>query len=426
MHDARGKCRSVLVVVVIAATLLSMVPAGAAEPTAGAATAPPSAAEPATRQASLPADRENFPPCSSERRRFCVVSFEMEIGGSGLFGEPPEGLVIEAELWSGWTDRDSFNLQVLRSDEFNIFQELSPVAPAGAAMRVVVNTGSWEPPPTMSSSARVQEWSRALGPNGWTMTFGLRTNGSSISTLCRLEDCTVERGEIDYISRANATVWGIPPNFTPEQAETVRRLETGSWVATNASSFTGGYYDNVNRAINFDLAGPHLTSTGELNRGFFSAFVPDALIVEAWGADPEALAAANGLILIRSEGDQRDRVPVDTQRVAGGVRVDYADFTYSSPTFSIQARRTLRAPRDVSVVARRNRAIVRVAPMRAARSYEAECTRRNRVRSAESDSPRIVVRRLGPGRWTCQARAIRGTAGEWSREVTVRIRPRRS
>jgi hypothetical protein len=426
MHDAREKCRSVLVVVVIAATLLAMVPAAAAEPGVGGAAATPGAADPTTRQAALPGDRENFPPCSAERRRFCVVSFEMEIAGSGLFGEPPEGLVVETELWSGWVDRDSFNLQVLRSDEFNVFQELAPAAPAGAALRVVVNTGSWEPPPTMSSSARVQEWSRALGSDGWTMTFELRTNGSSISTLCTLEDCTVERGEIDFISRASATVWGIPPNFTPEQAETVRRLETGSWVATNASSFTNGYYDSVNRAINFDLAGPHRTSMGELNRGFFSAFVPDALIVDAWGADPEALAAANGLILIRSDGDQRDRVAVQSRRVAGGVRVDYADFTYSSPTFSIQARRTLRSPRDVRVVPRRGRAVVRVAPMKAARSYEAECTRGNRVRTVESRRPRIVVRRLAAGRWTCQVRAIRVTAGEWSDEVTVRIRPRRS
>lgn len=178
--------------------------------------------------------------------------------------------------------------------------------------------------------------------------------------------------------------------------------------------------------MNFDLAGPHLTSTGDLNRGFFSAFVPESLIAEVWGADPDALAAADGLVLIRSDDDESQRVRVDTRRVDGGVRVDYEDFTYSSPTFSIRARRTLRAPRNVVVVPGRGRAVVRVAPMKAARSYEAECTRRNRVRTVETRRPRIVVKRLAPGRWTCQVRAIRVTAGEWSDEVTVRIRPRRS
>lgn len=422
MHDERVRFRSVLVVVVIAATLLAMVPAGAAEP--GPARA---AGEPTARQTPLPPEREDFPPCTAERRQFCIVSFEMDIGGSGLFGDPPEGIVVEAELWASWEDRDSFNLDIRSNVPPSSFsQELAPTVPAGTALRIVVNTGSWEPPPTMSSSARVQEWSRALGADGWTMTFALVTNGSSVSTLCALDDCTVERGELDYISRASAVVWGIWPGLSAEEAAAVRELETGGWVATNASSFTNGSYDAEARSMNFDLAGPHLTSAGEVNRGFFSAFVPDALIVEAWGADPEALAAANGLVLIRSDDSERERVRVDTRRVDGGVRIDYADFTYSSPTFSIQARRTLRAPRNVRVIPRRGRAVVRVAPMKAARSYEAECSRRNRVRTVESRRPRIVVRRLAAGRWRCQVRAIRVTAGEWSDEVTVRVRPRRS
>ncbi|MFN3214970.1 MAG: hypothetical protein ACE367_00565 [Acidimicrobiales bacterium] len=420
----RERFRAVLVVVVIVATLLSLAPAGAGAGESdmnGAA-----AAAPSSRQA-LPDDRERFPPCSDERRQFCIVSFEMDTGGSGLFGPPPSDIVVWAELWASWATRDSLNLQVLLEESPDVYsQELAPTVPAGTAMRIVVNTGSWEPPPTMSSSARVQEWSRALGSDGWTMTFALTTMGSSISGACTFDDCSVERGDRDYVSRASAVVWAIAPIFTPEDTERIRELETGSWVATNASTFSNGYYDPEARSINFDLAGPHLTSTGELNLGFFSAFVPDALITEAWGADPEALARSNALVLIRSDDSGRERVRVDSRRVDGGVRIDYADFTYSSPTFSIQARRTLRAPRNVRVIPRQRRAVVRVAPMKAARSYEAECTRRNRVRTVESRRPRIVVRKLAAGRWTCQVRAIRVTAGEWSDEVTVRIRPRRS
>lgn len=243
MRDVRVRLRSVLVVVVIAATLSAMVPAGASAAPPADVAAASGAGEPAARQAPLPPAREDFPPCSSERREFCIVSFEMDIGGSGLWSAPPDGIVVEAELWASWEDRDSFNLD-LRSnvppDSFS--QELAPTVPAGTAVRIVVNTGSWEPPPTMSSSARVQEWSRALGADGWTMTFELATNGSSVATGCSTSECTVERGEVDYSSRASAVVWGIWPGLSAEEVA-VQELSTGAWVATNASAFSNGYYD---------------------------------------------------------------------------------------------------------------------------------------------------------------------------------------
>lgn len=106
----------------------------------------------------------------------------------------------------------------------------------------------------------------------------------------------------------------------------------GLTIATDAQSFGPPRYypgqNNQEPRLEIKLAGPHLTKAGQVNQGYYQAFLPDSLL-NTWGvSDPSELTAAYS---------ESENAQFTVTEVADGMNLQI-DLHYSSGTVSISKK----------------------------------------------------------------------------------------
>lgn len=390
-------------------------------------------AAPARAADEKPPANETFPGCSDARPTYCIADFSVA-DASGVFAAAPAGVEVDAYLFTAWPvyDRDSLVVGLQQPAAAPRAGELAPILPVGTLVRIVVRTGSFEPPAELVAQTDMVSWSRVLDPAlGWVSTYVLRTAPYTFALTCSVsEGCDAPTDVRSFASYAQLTQFAYPAfqldgldAATRDYNLALNAQTAGFFLGTNA---TGAQfppsYDAATGAITLPLAGPHLTESGALNEGYAVVFVPDAYVIASWGADPVALASGNALTVRRTEGDETSVTPATVTRVEGGIRIEIRGFHFSAPVLTIGARKVLARPASVSARAGSRRAIVTSAPVKRAKGYQAVCARGAKLVFGTGKTPTVTVKGLRPGTWRCRIRGVAGLGGTWSDETTVRVK----
>lgn len=280
----------------------------------------------------------DFPMCSDAVTTSCIRSLEVDASGTGDFTVAPVDLAPKATL-SGTRppvpDGDGSQLDIRVQNGGR--DDLSPVLTTASRIRISVDIGPFTPDRLMFASADVISWTSEPTPSGTSVhTWVARPITKTIGIPCNTEECG---GPFTFLEdrAAMMTLYLMDaPSNSPAQQEMDRQSQ-GSWVASNASASTNAYMDADTNALKVDVASPHLTAAGELNRGFLSGFVPDALVRGGFETTPEALVARG--VLLSSDNGTTQEVRTSITRVEGGVMFRAEGFHYSTPSFSFLSRR---------------------------------------------------------------------------------------
>lgn len=384
----------------------------------------------------LPPANEYFPECSDARPAFCIETFAVDADRDGTFEAPPADVEARVRLFTAFTDRDTVDAILVPVGTFpGGGAGLPESVPAGTPVRLVVRTGSWEPPPVLNGWIDVLSYARTTDAQvGWRVAVDLAPVAITVGQNCSLDDgCPSPTNVVTEPRRASFQLQGpnmeqldaLPPSDR-EYNLAIWRTLTGFGYGTNASTWgTPPSLDPATGAITLFIAAPHLTESGEVNQGFVSMILPDTMVRGWWGADPAVLAGSTALTAVRRDATETTTTAVAVTRFDGGVRVRIDGFHYSAPRITLRPRRLLPAPRRIGVVSGKRgtrRAIVRVAKVTGATRYEARCTRSGRTVVGRSRTRMVIVRGLRPGTWRCSARGARVIAGKWSATRSVRVR----
>ena len=199
-----------------------------------------------------------------------------------------------------------------------------------------LNTGTTNPTDLFMTGSITSESISSSGGN-YTLEFTTSAGPSSWSTVgCTLTSCATTANK-DY---SDMLIGFISP-MTPPSGMTMTSAEQssydsfeaaaeGTWLATNAQSFSLPTYDPITNALEFQVAAPHYMSDGTtLNTGSFTAFLPDSILTY-WNV------SASQLVVSEQEGTQVFGVTPTVTAVTGGIEVSLSNFHYSDPTFFVQ------------------------------------------------------------------------------------------
>lgn len=385
-----------------------------------------------------PPDGQVFPTCDAMTTTYCISSFGVDPGDTGTFSAPPAGLEFQISLFQLWDPHDSLNANVVANGSTNI----SSLVPAGTAMHVEVNTGSWKPPAVMTDWVDPVSYTRSYdAATGWNLSFTFRSVRLTLadSDSCNFDNfCVAPTGVVDLPSRASFQVMsGLSQAQLDALDPASRAYNIGFWDRLTGVAFgvnAAGWsfppaFDPATGSITLEVFAPHFREDGTtLNEGQATLIMPDAAVRDFWGADPDALAAAGSALVATRQDAGSSTVSTVTStvtRVDGGIRIAVTGFHYSSPKIRIRPRRLLPAPAKVVFTAGAkgtHRVVAAIAGVRGAKRYQAQCTRGRAQRSAIRGARRFAVGGLAAGRWSCRARATAALGGRWTATRVVRVR----
>jgi len=248
---------------------------------------------PGAATSGLPADYEAFQDCSEVTNTWCEVSFQIDYNGDGTYEDPKPADAVRADvyLFGQAYGYPSMTWDVRRD---GMRQELAPNLPEGTAFKIVVNTGDWQPGTSSFSMWKTIGFSTVQVGTDWITTFEAKTQHWNFALNCSIDDCTAPTDQMEYASFGQGILLGNDP--TTEWS----KLFAGMWVSSNATSTQHPWYDPATMTWHMDLAGPPYTSTLDVNVASFSAFIPDAAALSAYGIDPTALP--NQMQVTRTDG----------------------------------------------------------------------------------------------------------------------------
>ncbi len=110
-----------------------------------------------------------------------------------------------------------------------------------------------------------------------------------------------------------------------------QEILNGTLLMTDAQEFGSPQYDSTNKTLSLYVAAPHTNTKGNVNNGFFDAFIPDALIND-WGV---AKKASNFQVTAMGSSTQ----PASTEIESDGVRL-FIPIHYSEGDVEISPQET--------------------------------------------------------------------------------------
>ena len=214
----------------------------------------------------------SWPVCSDTVKQQCVAGFTVD-GGS-----PPADVALEVFESSG-----TIQFQLVRRS--NSDYELSGTGLTNDSLvRVQLNVGGFDAVALLTTGALQSVSFAADAAGGTSVTFEARPRSSSWSTTCTPPCDYSGAASIDYRSMFLGVVEslreqaGLPPEHRSSSGA-FRNAARGSWIATNGQSVTAPTYNPQTGAFEFQVSAPHWKADGStVNMGFFTAFLPDALL----------------------------------------------------------------------------------------------------------------------------------------------------
>ena len=112
----------------------------------------------------------------------------------------------------------------------------------------------------------------------------------------------------------------------------------------NAPGAGSPEWDNATGSMRFNIGAPHLDASGNLNKGFFRLWIPEAFMACQW-PDNNLVASDNLTARILNEDGSVQDAGVYITKENGMIYLDAWNFHYSEPTFEITAGGTEGTPR---------------------------------------------------------------------------------
>lgn len=270
----------------------------------------------------------------------CIDTFQVDpdgLGGGAGFGDPAAAVSLVV-----WLDDGTLQIQVTctsvetNADAYDLTEAGCGMTTA-SVVQVVVDVGTLDAV-AFVSTGDISSYS--FDESTDLLTFEASPTPSSwLFAGCSLAGCgdDTTEADVDY----GGMLIGAASNLdVPELADDVefqafRAAARGSWIATNAQSFSPPTFDAATSSFQFDLAAPHLRFGGGVNTGFFKAFLPDALLTDVFGISDLSTVAAE-IEVQRTDGAVTTAVAPTISAATGGVRVDLASFDFSTPKFAIR------------------------------------------------------------------------------------------
>jgi hypothetical protein len=402
------RMRGMLLLSVVGLLAVTGLPADGAAPTTSATPA----TSPRQTRFVTPAEDRFFPACDASPAEQCIVSVDVRLPGDADF-EPADGtLLAEMSISEGGT----WALRMYQVLGVSFSDELDPAFPVGTAFRVVASTGDLEPAGHMWASARSVRWDRSFdAADGWTQTFefssiALVTGGSACGF------CTTTS------TRSSASL--VMADLSQVKAEPDLSAYDGAIVAGNFN-LAPTILDPGSQQIGWWGFGSPTLPNGDPNEGWIEAYLPPDLVRLYFGVDAEALVGRRA-VQVRN-GSFDGELDADFSVLGSGLRIEVSGFIVEDQSTSrvgtsgayLAAKRMVRAPESVRARGGSRRAVVRSAALPRVQSYQALCFTKGKQAYARNDSPRVVVRKLSPGRWKCQIQGVRANGGHWSQSVRV-------
>lgn len=112
----------------------------------------------------------------------------------------------------------------------------------------------------------------------------------------------------------------------------------------NAPGAGSPEWDNATGSMRFNIGAPHLDASGNLNKGFFRLWIPEAFMTCQW-PDNNLVASDNLSARILNEDGSVQDAGIYITKENGVIYLDAWNFHYSEPTFEITAGGTAGTPR---------------------------------------------------------------------------------
>jgi len=156
------------------------------------------------------------------------------------------------------------------------------------------------------------------------------------------EGCTQQPPNCDP-AKADADTFGIGMQFKAERgADTGFNSFAGGYFALQSA--VGGFVAPRDNSLDVTIAGPHFRADGAtLNVGSMSAFLPDTFLQQSFGLAAGDVTNAT-FAVTRTEGGETATAPWTYQVVPGGITVDVANITFSTPVYRISRGAGAAAP----------------------------------------------------------------------------------
>ena len=220
------------------------------------------------------------------------------------------------------------------------FQRTEP----GTVFQIQVRT-SWIRPQNLQLKASDANYSHSTIPGGSLWTFSGKP--AMLSNYSSWGD----RAPGDWSAKADITSLEMQFAVHHAGADTAtsfwdpRCAHTGFMAQSfNAPGAGSPEWDNATGSMRFNIGAPHLDASGNLNKGFFRLWIPEAFMACQW-PDNNLVASDNLTARILNEDGSVQDASVYITKENGMIYLDAWNFHYSEPTFEITAGGTEGTPR---------------------------------------------------------------------------------
>lgn len=274
----------------------------------------------------------SFPFCGGSVTTDCVSAFT--VNGAA----PAANLTVDAFITSG-----ALQVQVHNTANANT-NELAPTLSATSVVTVSVRLNTFQPVVAIGTGL-ITSWSWNATTREFTITATPRSSSWATPT-CIPGSCptnaSIDHNAMLLFAAQDLTIEGLTPEQQAQAAAFLAKFN-GGYVATNAQYFVPPLLNPLTGAIEFELGAPHCAASSPsggctVNTGFFRVLIPDAVITDLWGRDPNALTGASLSANVAGQGAVSitlSRVAATATSPAGLILENAATFSYSTTTVSI-------------------------------------------------------------------------------------------
>jgi hypothetical protein len=214
----------------------------------------------------------------------------------------------------------------------------------GTVFQIQVRT-SWIRPQNLQLKASDAYYGHSTIPGGNLWTFSGKP--AMLSSYSSWGD----RAPGDWSAKADFTYPDISFVVHHAGADTAtsfwdpRCAHTGFTAQSfNAPGAGSPEWDNATGSMRFNIGAPHLDASGNLNKGFFRLWIPEAFMACQW-PDNNLVASDNLSARILNEDGSVQDAGIFITKENGMIYLDAWNFHYSEPTFEITAGGTQGTPR---------------------------------------------------------------------------------
>ena len=217
--------------------------------------------------------------------------------------------------------------------------------PVGNHVKVLIRT-SWLRAQDIQLKANFASFSQFTIPGGNLLTFsGSHSKVSNYRSITGMADWSKqadfdEMSLLFFVHHAGPTA--ETSYFNPRCAHTGYTVQS-----FNAPSAGVPQWDPGTQSLSFNIAAPHLDSSGNPNTGFYKLWVPESFAMCQW-PENNLVAASELVATVFNEDGSIQEADISVTKSNGVIFLDARSFHYSIPTIQISAAGTAVKPANIT------------------------------------------------------------------------------